>query len=43
MEMLLSESLADLEIYVVGDESASAIFVFRFPISRTGIKREFSL
>ena len=43
-EMSWSGSLADLEvIYVVGDKSASAIFVSRFPISRAGIKRESSL
>ena len=36
-------SLADLEVNVVGEKSASAIFVSRFPISRAGIKRESSL
>ena len=35
-----SGSLADLEVNVVGDKSAYAIFVSRFLISRTGIKRE---
>ena len=36
-------SLADLEVNVVDEKSASAIFVSRFPISRAGIKRESSL
>ena len=42
-EMSLSGLPADLEVNVVGDKSASAIFVSRFPISRAGIKRESSL
>ena len=37
------ESLAELEVNVVGDKSAYAIFIFRFPVSRAGKKREFSL
>ena len=32
-----------LKVNVVGDKSASVIFVSRFPISRAGIKRESSL
>ena len=43
VEMSQSESLAHLEVNVVGDKSASAIFVSRFAISRAGIKRESSL
>ena len=46
-EISQSESLAELEVNggvnVVGDKSASAIFIFRFPVSRAGKKREFSL
>ena len=42
-EISLSKSLAELEVNVVGDKSASAIFVFRFPVSLAGKKREFSL
>ena len=38
-----SESLAELEVNVVGDTSASAIFNFRFPVSRAEKKRGFSL
>ena len=38
-----SQSLAELEVNVVGDKSASAIFIFRFPVSHVGKKREFSL
>ena len=37
------QSLAELEVNVVGDKSDSAIFIFRFPVSRAGKKREFSL
>ena len=37
-----SESLAELEVNAVGDKSTSAIFIFRFPVSRAGKKREFS-
>ena len=43
VEMSWSGSLVDLEVNVVGDKSASAIFVSRFPIFRAGIKRESSL
>ena len=42
-EISQSESLAELEVNVVGDKSASAIFIFRFPVSRAGKKGEFSL
>ena len=38
-----SQSLVELEVNAVGDKSASAIFIFRFPVSRAGKKREFSL
>ena len=43
VEMSWSGSRAELEVNVVGDKSASALFVSRFPISRAGIKRESSL
>ena len=42
-EIPQSESLAELEVNSVGDKFASAIFIFRFPVSRVGKKREFSL
>ena len=32
-EISYSESLAEVEVNVVGDKSASAIFIFRFPMS----------
>ena len=35
--------LAELEVNVVGDKSAFAIFVSRFPVSPAGIERESSL
>ena len=42
-EISESESLAELEVNVVGDKSASAIFIYRFHVSHVGKKREFSL
>ena len=35
--------LAELEVNVAGDKSASAIFILRFPVSHEGKKREFPL
>ena len=42
-EISESESLAELEVNVVGDKSASGIFIFRFPVSRAGKNWECSL
>ena len=42
-EISQSESLAELEVNVVGDKFSSAMFIFRFPVSRVGKKAGFSL